>query len=250
MAEPGRALSSPLSPRAGLVLPGLGLRSPVQGRVGGHGGPLARGCSLLAGLGFTGTQIGEAGGHVTAPSPNTHRYTHSKASWAGFLKVRLDPSISAGGLGRHPARCSEAGTQQLPGRPQLHRARPCGPPGGRTCRSRAVGRLLKNNAASQPLGSHFKRETPTAALAPPRAGCVWLSLGAAHIPAPGGASYLWSEQAPGDGISVPATLHVLPGRGWRQPLKVNLRINGYFKRRLISAVRGQLGLPRGRSPSS
>lgn len=104
--------------------------------------------------------------------------------------------------------------------------------------NRTVGRLVKNNAVSQPRGPISKEKPapqPGAELRSSLPGLgAWLSSGAAQIPAPGGASYLWSEQAPGDEISVPATL---PGCGWRQPLKVNLRINGYFKYRLIRAMR-------------
>lgn len=176
--------------------PSLGHRSPLQGRVGGRGGHLARRC-VLAGLGSVGTEIGDWWSR-DHPSPNTHKYTHT-ARPAG-LGFRKSGRIRASELGAFasPLRAAvgPGGGGCLRHRPHRH-----GPRGARDRRNRTVGRLVKNNAVSQPWDSISKEKPPLRPGAGLRSSLPGLgprlSLCAAQIPAPGGASYLWSEQAPG-----------------------------------------------------
>lgn len=140
----------------------------------------------------------ETGGHVTTPSPNTHKYTHT-ARPAG-LGFRKSGQIRASELGAFasPLRAAvgPGGGGCLRHRPHRH-----GPRGARDRRNRTVGRLVKNNAVSQPWDSISKEKPPLRPGAGLRSSLPGLgprlSLCAAQIPAPGGASYLWSEQAPG-----------------------------------------------------
>ena len=59
----------------------------------------------MAALGLKGTQVGETGDHVTTPSPNTHKYTHSRshpgpAELGWVSESQIDYIIGTGGPSR------------------------------------------------------------------------------------------------------------------------------------------------------